>query len=73
MTGWRLWIRGLIAATVNGLASGIVLVIADPVTFNLIDGKQKLLATSGLLGLLGMANYLKQHPVPEWDGVDRRG
>jgi hypothetical protein len=72
MTGWQYWLRGLIAALVNGFASGVVLLIADPVTFNIETGLKKLLATSALLGMLGAANYLKQHPVPEWDGLDRR-
>ena len=72
MTGWRYWIAGLVAAVVNGFASGIVLIIADPSTFNIETGLKKLLSTSALLGLLGAANYLKQHPVPTWDGVDRR-
>lgn len=69
---WKKWLYGLIAAGVNGVASGIVLVIAAPETFNLEAGLQKLLATAGVLGIWGAANYLKQNPVPAWDGVDRR-
>lgn len=72
MTGWRYWLAGLVAAIVNGGASGVVLIIADPMTFNIESGLKKLLSTSALLGILGAANYLKQHPVPTWDGVDRR-
>ena len=63
----RQWLRGLVSASVNGCASGTVLVIAEPEHFNLQDGLPKLLTTSLVLGLLGMANYLKQAPVPEED------
>lgn len=72
MTGWRYWLKGLVAAIVNGSASGVVLIIADPMTFNLFEGKQKLLSTSALLGILAAANFLKTHPVPDWDGEERR-
>lgn len=70
--GWWYWIAGIVAALVNGFASGVVLVIADPMTFNIDAGLKKLLSTSALLGILGAANYLKQHPVPTWDGIERR-
>jgi hypothetical protein len=69
---WRLWLYNLTAALVNGFASGIVLVIAAPESFNLEAGLRKLLITSSVLGLWGLANYLKQNPVPKWDGLDRR-
>ena len=62
--GTRQWVRGLVAAVVNGFASGVVLIVADPLDFNLHDGLSKLLTTSAVLGLLGAANYLKQSPVP---------
>lgn len=72
MTGWQYWLKGLVAALINGSASGVVLIIADPSTFNIDTGLKKLLTTSALLGILAAANYLKQHPVPEWNGVERR-
>jgi hypothetical protein len=62
--GTKGWLRGLIAAAVNGVASGVVLVIADPLQFNLQEGRAKLLTTSLVLGALGAANYLKQSPIP---------
>jgi hypothetical protein len=70
---WRFWLNGLIAAIVNGAASGVVLIIAEPQHFNLQAGLPKLASTSALLGLLGAANYLKNSPVPGWDGTERRG
>lgn len=68
---WKFWLTGLVAAIVNGAASGVVLIVADPLDFNLEAGLPKLATTSALLGLLGAANYLKQHPTP-WDGTERR-
>jgi hypothetical protein len=66
------WLRGLVAAVINGFASGVVLIIADPLEFNLLEGRSKLLATSAVLGLLGAANYLKQSPVPPDDAAEPR-
>lgn len=65
MKNWKHWLAGLIAATVNGFASGVVLVVVDPSEFNLTTGFPKLAMTSAVLGLLGAANYLKQSPIPE--------
>jgi hypothetical protein len=70
---WKKWLYRLVAAIVNGLASGVILVIAAPESFNLQAGFDRLLGTSLVLGLWGAANYLKQEPMPEWDGIDRRG
>jgi hypothetical protein len=64
-TSAKTWAYGLLATIINGFASGIVLIVADPAVFNLQEGWQKLLTTSALLGLLGAANYLKQHPLPD--------
>jgi hypothetical protein len=69
---WKKWLYGLLSAAVNGAASGVVLVIAAPETFNLQAGWKRLLGTSATLGLLNAANYLKSSPAPEWNGVDRR-
>ncbi len=61
----KLWLRGLIATAINGFASGIVLIVADPTAFNLGDGLKKLVTTSTVFALFGLANYLKQHPLPD--------
>lgn len=63
----RLWLRGLVATVINGFASGVVLIVADPNDFNLGDGAPKLLMTSSVFAILGLANYLKQHPLPDDD------
>lgn len=64
---WGKWLKGLAAAIVNGFASGILLIVVDPTAFDIVTQWKKLLIASGLLGLLGMANYLKQAPVPPDD------
>lgn len=59
------WLRGLIETAVSGVASGIVLVIAEPEHFNLQEGFEKLFWTSIVLGLVNVANYLRQSPLPK--------
>lgn len=65
----KLWIRGLIATAINGFASGVVLIVADPVAFNLDAGLRKLVATSTVFAIFGLANYLKQHPLPDDEDI----
>lgn len=67
MTATQKWIYGLVSTLVNGVASGVVLIIVSPETFNFSEGWRKLLAASAALGLMGMANYLKSSPLPKWD------
>lgn len=60
----REWVRGLIATGINGFASGVVLVIAAPETFNLALGRNKLITTASVLAIVNLANYLKSNPLP---------
>lgn len=71
MTATQKWLYGLISTVINGLASGVVLVVVSPETFNFQAGWKQLLTASAALGLIGMANYLKASPLPSWD--DTRG
>lgn len=71
---WRHWIYGLLATVINGAASGIVLVLtglaSDPTNGTI---RWEALGVACLvLGLMGAANYLKQQPLPAWDGVTER-
>lgn len=68
----KMWLYGLVATVINGFASGVVLSIADPEHFNIFSGRRELLTVSLVMGLLGAANFLKQHPLPTWDGEERR-
>lgn len=72
MTAAEQWTRGLIASAVNGGASAVTLIVLDPMTFNLQEGWRKLLTGTAVFTVIALANFLKQHPLPEWDGVDRR-
>lgn len=56
------WMLGVANALLNGMASAVVLVIADPINFNLDAGLPLLLKTSALMGLIGVANYVKSSP-----------
>lgn len=61
----RKWLRGLIAAVVNGVSNGFLVVMVDPTTFNLQDGKVKLGTVMLLSGALGLFTYLKDHALPD--------
>ena len=74
MPVWKLWLHGLVAATISGAASGLgaaagALVMGDGLVHCL-----KIAAVAALFaGIIGAAAYLKQSPVPpDWDGQDRR-
>lgn len=69
---WKLWSRGLIAAIINAIANSVVIVIVDPTTFNLFQGGAKELGQVAIVSaLVGAALYLKQHPDPWEDFVNR--
>lgn len=61
----RMWLHGLAATAINGVASGVVLIIAEPEHFNIYDGLEKLLTVSLVMGLVSAANYLKSSPLPD--------
>ena len=66
----KVWTRGLIGAAINSSASAVTIVIVDPVNFNPIgDGLYKVLSVMGVSALFGAALYLKQHPLPDDEGV----
>lgn len=74
MNDWRVWLHGLVAATITGAASGIGAVVGSlAIGTGLKHALEIALASAVLSGIVGAAAYLKQSPVPpEWDGVDRR-
>lgn len=63
---WRLWVRGLVAAVINGASSSLAVMTIDPADFNLETGAAKLGKVALVSGLMGAFIYLKQHPDP-WD------
>ena len=56
-------LKGLFAAVVSSVASGVVLLIADPYAFS---DWEKLAKTSLALGVWGLCMYLKQSPIPKY-------
>lgn len=62
---WKNWLRGLIAAAINGGATAITTMVVSPSEFNLEDGLSKVLAVAAISAILGVATYLKQSPLPD--------
>lgn len=69
---WRLWGRGLLAAIIGGIANSVAVVIVDPITFNLFQGGAGKLGQVALVfALVSAALYLKEHPDPWADFINR--
>jgi hypothetical protein len=72
MRSLEVWTKGLLAAAVAGAANGVMTGFAavgiDPTHFNLQAGLKPTLAIAGvsalMSGLIGVAAYLKQSPLP---------
>jgi hypothetical protein len=68
----RIWIKGIVAAGISGAANGVVTGFAaigiDPNHFNLAAGLANTFEIGGLSaaisGILGVALYLRQSPLP---------
>lgn len=75
MRSVELWLKGLLAAAIAGAANGVITGFAavgiDPAHFNLQSGLQATLgiaSVSALMsGIIGVAAYLKQSPLPAND------
>ena len=64
LTNTTIWIKGLIAAIIGGVANTVVLMIADPLNFNLGEGLNRLLTVAATSAIVSAAAYLKQSPIP---------
>lgn len=64
MTNATIWIKGLIAAVIGGISNTVVLMIADPLNFNLNEGLNRLLTVAATSAIVSAAAYLKQSPIP---------
>jgi hypothetical protein len=59
-----IWLKGLLSAVIGGAANAVVLMIADPLTFNLQDGLPKLQTVIIVSAIVSAAMYLKASPLP---------
>ena len=74
-------LHGLVAAFIGGgagtVTSSITAAALAPESFNLTNQVRPILLlmliTFSMNGLLSSMFYLKQSPVPDWDGTERRG
>ena len=64
MTNATIWIKGLIAAVIGGISNTVVLMIADPLNFNLQEGLDRLLTVAATSAIVSAFAYLKQSPIP---------
>jgi len=64
LTNTTIWIKGLISAIIAGVANTVVLMIIDPLTFNLGEGFNLLLKAAAATAIVSAAAYLKQSPIP---------
>jgi len=61
----RTWIEGLLAAAIGGGANALTVIIVDPLAFNLGEGLPKLLQVAAVGGIVAVAAFLKQSPIPQ--------
>ncbi len=64
----HIWLKGLISAIISGAAGSIGPMVAAPNEFNFGAGLNKLLTIAAISGLIGLANYLKDSPLPKDEG-----
>ena len=72
---WKLWLYGLSAALIGAAASAASNIVVLPTQFDGVTVK-KLFVVAGLnalvSGFIGGLAYLKTHPLPDWNGTNRR-
>ena len=63
---WKNWLKGLASAAIGAFATGITLVMVDPMDYNLADpvAAKKLLVVCTVNAIIAAAMYLKQSPLP---------
>lgn len=65
MNNWKPWLKGLAAAGIGGAANSLVVMIADPASFNPTTHGKKLVFVAVISAVVSAALYLKQSPLPE--------
>ncbi len=63
----RVYWHGVVSAGVNSLAGTITVIVVDPATFNIssVGGLKHVFLVFAVSAVLGMALYVKAHPIPE--------
>jgi hypothetical protein len=60
------WLKGLLAALIGAAANGVLVVVANPGTFDIYStaGWKNISTVCGATALVAGAAYLKQSPLP---------
>lgn len=66
---WRVWFHGIVAAFLGAIANSMTNAIVDPEHFNPLQHGDwsKMGISLGVAGVIGVALYLKTHPLPDPD------
>lgn len=64
LTNISVWLKGLVATVIGGASNAIVMIIVDPLQFNLAEGAHNLLVVAATSAIVSAAMYLKQSPLP---------
>jgi len=66
MSKWKPWVKGMASAAIGAFATGVSLVIIDPLDYNLLDpvAAKRLLMVCIVNAVIAVAMYLKQSPLP---------
>lgn len=62
---WKTWLMGIGSAFIGSAANSVTLIILDPLTFNLQEGLKRVLTVAVVSGILAVAFYLKESPLPK--------
>lgn len=65
LNNYRMWIKGIVAATIGGAANAVTVIIVDPVAFNLQEGLDKVATVAVVSAVFSVALYLQKSPLPE--------
>lgn len=63
---WTVWLRGLISGAVSGASTGVAAMLAVPEVANTVH-PGAVLKIAAIGALVGLANYLRQSPLPSDD------
>lgn len=66
MNDLKNWLYGLVSGAIGAAASGVLLVVVNPGTFDIYSkaGWKNLGTACGASALVSIASYLKQSPLP---------